>query len=352
MKEMSTDGFTETRPDIDGNDLAMIEELSSFYDRPGFLIRRANQIAVSSFMEDLGELGITPTQMSSLVVISETPQIDQITLARRIGVDRTTISMVVNGLVEHGFVRREQSSQDARRKEIVTTRAGRACAMLARDNAVRNNARLLGFFTEAERECLAALLRRLIDDVPAHAPDWIRPDGTTRFGTESTLARDFPEHANLYNAFGFLLRRTHQTLESVFIETTKSLRLTPRRYGVLRIVDKGQPVEQISVARWLALDGSTTATLVTELVRRGFIMRDAHPHDRRRRLLRLTDAGKQLITDGHPLAFEASQKVLAVLGKDTDTFRNLIRRFIVENDEFSRVPLQRAVTLALRQADI
>ncbi|WFE76624.1 MarR family winged helix-turn-helix transcriptional regulator [Roseinatronobacter sp. S2] len=349
---MPTDGLDETPPDIDSNDLAMMDELSSFYDRPGFLIRRANQIAVSSFMEDLGELGITPTQMSSLVVISETPQIDQITLARRIGVDRTTISMVVNGLVEHGFVHREQSSQDARRKEIATTRAGRACAALARDNAVRNNARLLGFFTEAERECLAALLRRLIDDVPSHAPDWVRPDGTTRFGTDAELAREFPQQASLYNAFGFLLRRTHQTLESVFIETTKSLRLTPRRYGVLRIVDKGQPVEQISVARWLALDGSTTATLVTELVRRGFIARDPHPHDRRRRLLRLTDAGKHLITAGHPLAFEASQKVLDVLGDDADIFRNLIRRFIVENDEFSRVPLQRIVTLALRQADI
>jgi DNA-binding MarR family transcriptional regulator len=302
-------------------------------------------------MEDLGDLGLTPTQMSSMAVISETPQIDQITLARRIGVDRTTISMVVNGLVEHGFVRREQSRQDARKKEIALTRAGRACSVLARDNALRNSDRLLGFFTMEEREQLASFLRRLIDEVPSKAPDWVRPDGTTTFGDDSTFATEFPEQAGLYSAFGFLLRRTHQTLESVFIETTKSLKLTPRRYGVLRIINSAEPVEQIRVARWLALDGSTTATLVTELVRKGFVTRGPHPTDLRRRLLSLTDTGKDLITKGHPLAVVASEKALGALGEDAETFRNLIRRFIVENDAFSRVPLQREVTLALRQAD-
>ncbi len=341
----------DAMPETDTNDRALMDELASFYDRPGFLVRRANQIAVSSFMEDLGEIGLTPTQMSSMAVISETPQIDQITLARRIGVDRTTISMVVNGLVEHGFVRREQSRQDARKKEIALTRAGRACSVLARQNAMRNSDRLLGFFSTEEREQFFSILRRLIDEVPSKAPDWVRPDGTTKFGDDSSFADEFPEQARLYSVFGFLLRRTHQTLESAFIETTKPVKLTPRRYGAMRIINTAEPVEQISVARWLALDGSTTATLVTDLVRKGVVAREPHPTDRRRRLLSLTDAGKELLAKGHPLADAASEKALRVLGDDTETFRTLIRRFIVENDEFSRVPLQRTVTLALRQAD-
>lgn len=351
MKQTPTDDLLQTLTDVDDKDLALLDELANFYDRPGFLIRRANQIAVSTFMEDLGELGLTPTQMSSLAVISETPEIDQITLARRIGVDRTTISMVVNGLVEHGFVRREQSRNDARKKQIELTRAGRACSVLARDNAIANGERLLKVFDPGEGEQLASFLRTLIDNVPGRAPEWVRPDGTTKFGTEADFSETFPEQAALYSAFGFLLRRTHQTLESVFIDTTRSLRLTPRRYGVLRIINAAQPVEQISVARWLALDGSTTATLVTELVKKGYVVRDPHPTDRRRRHLRLSAEGKALIAKGHPLAVEASEKALNVLEEDAETFRNLIRRFIVENDEFSRVPLERVVTLALRQAD-
>ncbi len=223
MKNTSSDGLLDKRGAAEGEDFPPLAELASFYDRPGFLVRRANQIAVSSFMEDLGEFGLTPTQMSSLAVISESPRIDQITLARRIGVDRTTISMVVNGLVEHGFINREQSRQDARKKEIDLTRAGRACTMLARDTALKNSNTLLSVFSPQETDRLTYFLRRIIDDVPAKAPEWVRPDGSTRFTPETGFEKDFPEHARLYNAFGFLMRRTHQTLESLFIGTTKSL---------------------------------------------------------------------------------------------------------------------------------
>ncbi|WP_298491238.1 MarR family transcriptional regulator [uncultured Maritimibacter sp.] len=348
MKNTSSDGLLDKRGAAEGEDFPPLAELASFYDRPGFLVRRANQIAVSSFMEDLGEFGLTPTQMSSLAVISESPRIDQITLARRIGVDRTTISMVVNGLVEHGFINREQSRQDARKKEIDLTRAGRACTMLARDTALKNSNTLLSVFSPQETDRLTYFLRRIIDDVPAKAPEWVRPDGSTRFTPETGFEKDFPEHARLYNAFGFLMRRTHQTLESLFIETTKSLGLTPRRYGVLRLINTAEPVEQISVARWLALDGSTTATLVTGLVQKGYVVRVEHPTDRRRRLLSLTDGGRRLIEKGHPLAVIASEKSLGVLGDDVAEFRSLLRRFIVENDAHSRVPLEPAVTLSIK----
>ena len=38
------------------------EALGELYRRPGFLIRRAQQIAVSLFLEESGALGITNTQ--------------------------------------------------------------------------------------------------------------------------------------------------------------------------------------------------------------------------------------------------------------------------------------------------
>ncbi len=87
---------------------------------------------------------------------------------------------------------------------------------------------------------------------------------------------------------------------------------------------------------------------MTGLVQKGYVVRVEHPTDRRRRLLSLTDGGRRLIEKGHPLAVIASEKSLGVLGDDVAEFRSLLRRFIVENDAHSRVPLEPAVTLSIK----
>src|SRR5258708_17582135 len=56
--------------------------LAELYQRPGFLIRRAQQIAVSLFLEETGELGITNTQYGILTVLKDRPGLDQISLAK------------------------------------------------------------------------------------------------------------------------------------------------------------------------------------------------------------------------------------------------------------------------------
>src|SRR5437588_618773 len=56
--------------------------LDELYRRPGFLIRRAQQIAVSLFLEESGALGITNTQYGILMVLKHRPGTDQISLAK------------------------------------------------------------------------------------------------------------------------------------------------------------------------------------------------------------------------------------------------------------------------------
>ena len=69
-----------------------IEEL---HERPGFLIRRAQQIAVALFLEETGALGITNTQYGILLVLKNRPGIDQISVARLLGLDRSTTGMEI-----------------------------------------------------------------------------------------------------------------------------------------------------------------------------------------------------------------------------------------------------------------
>jgi DNA-binding MarR family transcriptional regulator len=94
---------------------------------PGHLARRFQQIAVAVFLAEVEEAGfdLTPVQYAALATISLNPALDQITLAGQIAYDRTTITGVVDRLVQKGLVVRETSSRDRRARELKITEEGR-----------------------------------------------------------------------------------------------------------------------------------------------------------------------------------------------------------------------------------
>src|SRR4030081_2886209 len=92
--------------------------------RPGFMIRRAHQIAVSLFLEETGELGITNRQYGILFALKQKPGIDQISVARILGLDRSTTGMVIKKLEQAGLVGRDVGAAARRRVSLRLTRAG------------------------------------------------------------------------------------------------------------------------------------------------------------------------------------------------------------------------------------
>lgn len=81
---------------------------------PGLHIRRLQQIAVAIFTEETAGFDVTPVQYASLAAIQRSPNIDQRTLARTIGIDPATIGSVIQRLETRGLVRRADSPQDGR----------------------------------------------------------------------------------------------------------------------------------------------------------------------------------------------------------------------------------------------
>src|SRR5207237_890511 len=80
-------------------------------DMPGHLARRFQQIAVAVFLAEVGEAGfdLTPVQYAALATIKSNPGLDQVTLAGLIAYDRTTITGVVDRLVQKGLLLRHAS---------------------------------------------------------------------------------------------------------------------------------------------------------------------------------------------------------------------------------------------------
>lgn len=95
-------------------------------DMPGHLVRRFQQIAVAVFLSEVEGAGfdLTPVQYAALAAISVNPGLDQVTLAGVIAYDRTTITGVVDRLVQKGLVVRRASQRDRRARALHITEAG------------------------------------------------------------------------------------------------------------------------------------------------------------------------------------------------------------------------------------
>jgi DNA-binding MarR family transcriptional regulator len=142
--------------DIPGT--AGADPLHALYSRPGFLIRRAHQIAVSLFIEEMGALGVTPTQSGILFVLSHRGGLDQISVARLLGLDRSTASMVIAKLVKAGLVARGIGAGDRRRRALVLTPKGRRLIDRLEGPLERARTRVLSPFTAEEAAQFVALL--------------------------------------------------------------------------------------------------------------------------------------------------------------------------------------------------
>jgi DNA-binding MarR family transcriptional regulator len=135
--------------------------LEELYRRPGFMIRRVHQIAVSLFLEETGKLGVTNRQYGILFVLEHRPGIDQISVANLLGLDRSTTGMVLKKLEEDGLVVRSVEARDRRRHRLRLTRSGKALLSRLAGPAQRARMRVLSAFTPREQALFLDLLGKL-----------------------------------------------------------------------------------------------------------------------------------------------------------------------------------------------
>ena len=134
----------------------------NFEDAPGYLIRRAQQLAVAVFMEETAGFDATPVQFAILNALMDDPGEDQVTLAGRVAFDAATFGSVIGRLEAKGWVRREPDAGDKRRKRLWSTPDGEAVAIRMAHAVSRAQARIVSPLDAAEREQLGLLLGKLV----------------------------------------------------------------------------------------------------------------------------------------------------------------------------------------------
>jgi hypothetical protein len=81
-------------------------DLHDLSHRPGFLLRKAHQVAVAIFSQEVGKLALTPPQHNVLSSLMANPGCHQTELGRIVGYDRATVGAVLAGLEARELVER------------------------------------------------------------------------------------------------------------------------------------------------------------------------------------------------------------------------------------------------------
>jgi len=139
--------------------------LSELYEKPGHLVRRFQQIAVAVFHAEVEAAGydLTPVQYAALAAISTHTGLDQATLAGLIAYDRTTITGVVDRLVQKGLVVRQPSPRDRRAHELQITAAGKKTLRGIEPAVQAAQKSMVRGLNAGESKELMRLLRKAID---------------------------------------------------------------------------------------------------------------------------------------------------------------------------------------------
>ena len=132
------------------------------WSRPGFLVRRLNQIHYAMFYEEC-KSDITPVQHGVLFVLMGSPWLDQTTIGYELGLDRTTSADVIRRLEEKGLLGRRVNPDDRRSRQTFITEAGLAAMQEISTGMNQAQDRLLDPLTAKQRQTFMAMLTQIVE---------------------------------------------------------------------------------------------------------------------------------------------------------------------------------------------
>jgi DNA-binding MarR family transcriptional regulator len=145
------------------------DEEFQMYLAPGHLIRRVQQVHNAVFAEVVSDPDLTTPQFAVLSVLYCNPNIDQVELAQRLGIDRSTIADLAGRLEERKLLKRTRDKNDRRRKVLKLTAAGENMYLETFPEVIEVGRRIVEPLSERER---AAFLKALAKIISAFEPPY------------------------------------------------------------------------------------------------------------------------------------------------------------------------------------
>jgi len=144
----------------------------------------------------------------------------------------------------------------------------------------------------------------------------------------------------LYSKPGHLIRRLQQIAVAIFMEETAEFGITPVQYAALIAVRAHPDIDVTRLSALIAFDRSTLGNVVKRLEAKRWLQRRGGRTDRRIKRLRITAAGRQLLTMIEPAVRRAQQRMLAPIPKpERKRFIARLTQLVEINNVHSRAPM-------------
>ena len=137
------------------------------------------------------------------------------------------------------------------------------------------------------------------------------------------------DFTRLSGLLGYQLRQAQTASFRDLAGPLRDLNVTPGEFSLMTIVKANPQIRQIDLVQLYRLDKSTMSVAVGRLVRRGLLIQQKLPDDRRFHGLRLTPAGEEALETVTGIVQEQERRMAAVVGEDDwHTTMEALRRIV------------------------
>lgn len=138
---------------------------------------------------------------------------------------------------------------------------------------------------------------------------------------------------NFSEAPGHLIRRAQQLAVAIFMEETAGFDATPVQFAILNALMDDPGEDQITLSGRVAFDPATFGSVIGRLEAKGWVMRQADPGDKRRKLLWTTPEGEKVALEMKRAVGRAQQRIVGPLqDAEREQLGMLLRKLIAGHE--------------------
>ena len=131
------------------------------------------------------------------------------------------------------------------------------------------------------------------------------------------------QHGLLPGQLGSQLRRAELAVFERFQRVVADFGITPSEFGVLLLIHENEGLSQSELGKAICADRSTVVALIDRFEEGHLVVRTPSPFDRRSHALRLTENGRDVMSNLLPRVQEHERRIVARLS--TEEQEQLIR---------------------------
>ncbi|MDV7338069.1 MarR family transcriptional regulator [Terasakiella sp. A23] len=145
----------------DSNSKKQNTNIGPLNDLMTYHLRRAQVSAFNNFNDAMAETQVTPGQFGVLTLIDSNEGMSQSAVARALGVERSTMVAVIDGLQNRDLVIRKPSQTDRRSNALELSEKGKQVFDRCVELAKEGDAKTVGSLSDEEAVQLMTLLRKM-----------------------------------------------------------------------------------------------------------------------------------------------------------------------------------------------